>query len=248
MAKISVCIPTYNGEKYIKEQIESILCQIGDNDEIIISDDNSTDKTINILKSYNDDRVKIFSHEKIENNYRSSYKNIYYVYKNVENALSKATGDYIFLSDQDDIWMSNKVNTVIESLDMGYDCVLHNATVVDNNLNVLLESYFSWSKPSKNIFRFILRCFYQGASMAFTKEVKSRVLPMPNNLIGHDHWIACNAKNTKFIKEPLIWYRRHNSNVSFSTEKSSNPLWFKILYRFRLIYAILIAQTRKNNI
>ena len=95
---ISVCIATYNGEKYIKQQLLSILKQIKVNDEIIISDDHSTDKTFNIIKSFNDTRIKFFL-----NNKGKGYT------RNFENALEKAHGDIIFLSDQDDIWIDNKV-------------------------------------------------------------------------------------------------------------------------------------------
>ena len=93
---ISVCIATYNGEKYIKEQLLSILPQLGKKDEVIISDDHSTDNTLDIVKGLNDNRIKI-----VMNNREKGYTS------NFENALSYAIGDYIFLSDQDDIWMSN---------------------------------------------------------------------------------------------------------------------------------------------
>ena len=90
---VSVCMATYNGEKYIKEQIDSILSEIKENDEIVISDDNSTDCTVEIIKSYNDDRIKL---------YHSNARNFK---KNFENARNKAKGDIIFLSDQDDVWI-----------------------------------------------------------------------------------------------------------------------------------------------
>ena len=83
--KISVCIPTYNGEKYIGEQLESILKQLDMQDEVIISDDNSTDHTLEVVRRLNDNRIRIYNHSKEHNPYRSAYKNIYYVYKNVEN-------------------------------------------------------------------------------------------------------------------------------------------------------------------
>lgn len=94
---ISVCMATYNGEEYIKEQLESILCQLGEMDEIIISDDGSTDNTLNIIESYNDSRIKIHINTGKHG----------FVY-NFENALQKAKGEYIFLSDQDDIWLPEK--------------------------------------------------------------------------------------------------------------------------------------------
>lgn len=237
---ISVCIPTYNGGKYIKEQLESILKQLGPNDEVIISDDCSTDDTIEIIKSFNDVRIKVYTHEKISNRFKGTYTNIYYVYKNVENALRYATGDYIFLSDQDDIWLDDKIETVCAELNRGADCVLHNNIVVNNEGGVLMKSYFDWTKPSNSLFRFLVRCFYQGASMAFTRKILELSLPFPNTLpISHDHWIACNSwthgKRISFIKKPLLLYRRHGDNVSPSSEKSNNSLYFKISYRYNLL-------------
>src|SRR5690606_26359089 len=99
--KISVCMATYNGENHIEEQLESILKQLKDNDEVIISDDGYSDKTIELIKGFNDPRIKLFL---------NSFRNIIL---NFEFALSKATGDFIFLSDQDDIWYDNKVIIVV---------------------------------------------------------------------------------------------------------------------------------------
>lgn len=238
---ISVCIPTFNGAEYIKEQLDSILSQLSLDDEVIISDDGSTDKTIDIIRSMNDPRIKFFTHDKIVNPYKGHYKAMYYVYRNIENALSHASGDYIFLSDQDDIWLSNKVEKVISKFKEGFEIVLHNNTVIDNEHNVLMKSYFTFTNPSNSTIRMIARCFIQGASLAFTKQVKDWSLPFPNNPISHDHWIAYNSffrgYKIGFIYEPLLLYRRHGQNVSSSSEKSTNPLWFKVSYRFCLLIA-----------
>ena len=102
---ISVCIATYNGEKYLRKQLDSILNQLEYNDEVIISDDGSSDETLNIISSYNDKRIHVF-HNKGEHG----------VVKNFENGLNHVLGDYIFLCDQDDIWKSNKVQVVLNEL------------------------------------------------------------------------------------------------------------------------------------
>ena len=102
---ISVCMATYNGEKYIREQMDSILQQLGEGDELIISDDLSSDKTVEIIKSYKDKRIKLYIHG----------DNHGFV-RNFENALVHADGDIIFLSDQDDIWMPDKVKVTIAAL------------------------------------------------------------------------------------------------------------------------------------
>lgn len=102
---ISVCIATYNGGKYIKEQLDSILFQLGKDDEVIISDDSSTDDTLSILESYHDERIVILTNQKF-------HSPVY----NFENALKSAKGDFIFLSDQDDIWEPTKVEVMLDSL------------------------------------------------------------------------------------------------------------------------------------
>ena len=102
---ISVCVATYNGEKFIREQIESILCQLSSDDEIIVSDDGSTDGTIVIINCIGDKRIRI-----IEGPRKHSPT------FNFENALKEAKGDYIFLADQDDVWKTNKVEVCMKWL------------------------------------------------------------------------------------------------------------------------------------
>jgi len=106
---ISVCMPTFNGEKYIKKQIESILSQMNDEDELIISDDSSTDKTISIIESLNDSRIKIFSHTPNTVQLKKKLGIYRIVAENYLNALNYAKGDYIFLADQDDLWSQGRV-------------------------------------------------------------------------------------------------------------------------------------------
>ena len=241
--KISVCIPTYNGEKYIGEQLESILKQLDMQDEVIIYDDKSTDHTLEVVRRLNDNRIRIYNHSKEHNPYRSAYKNIYYVYKNVENALQHATGNIIFLSDQDDIWLPGKVKRIVQEFRQGADLVLHDNIVVDAQCRIICRSYFEHSHPSMNPLRILFRCYFQGASMAFSEHVKNKVLPFPSLPVSHDHWIAINAYFRKqkiaIIREQLMLYRRHEDNVSPSTQKSPNSLCFKIGYRLFLLRAAM---------
>ncbi|MEO5643505.1 MAG: glycosyltransferase, partial [Bacteroidia bacterium] len=98
MTRISVCLATYNGEKYIGEQLQSILIQLSQHDEVIISDDSSSDRTIDIVQAFGDSRIIILHGQ----TFRSPIRNF-------ENALSHAGGQYIFLADQDDVWLPEKV-------------------------------------------------------------------------------------------------------------------------------------------
>ena len=109
--KIVVLMSTYNGEKYIKEQVDSILSQLSDSDELIISDDLSTDKTLDILSSYNDKRIKVINHQPHKGLPPHVYATL-----NFENALKNAKGDYIFLSDQDDVWLEDKLAVAAKAI------------------------------------------------------------------------------------------------------------------------------------
>src|SRR5687768_2114930 len=121
MPKISVCIATYNGEKYNTEQLESILRQLPSDAEVIISDDSSTDNTLQIIDSFNDSRIHVWPNQK----FRSPIFNF-------ENALKHSHGDYIFLSDQDDIWMPDRIKKMLPLLNE-FDLVVSDCKVVNDN-------------------------------------------------------------------------------------------------------------------
>ena len=125
---ISVCIATYNGEKYIKRQLESILSQLTDVDEIVISDDGSNDNTISIINELNDNRVRIIYNQGPHG-----------FVPNFENAIRNAVGDIIILSDQDDEWITGKVNATVDAMKT-YDFVYVDNVTVDSNGNVLEKS------------------------------------------------------------------------------------------------------------
>lgn len=227
---MSVCIATYNGEKYIKEQIDSILTQLTDEDEIIISDDHSTDDTINIIKTYNDSRIRIFFNE-----YEKGYT------QNFENALKKSNGKFIFLSDQDDKWISNKVNITLKYLIQDkYDMVISDCFIADENLNIINNSFFDKRGSKSGFINTIIKPNYIGCCMAFNKKILDKALPFPKiyKYLPHDLWLGliCYAFfNVKTTNEKLILYRRHSNNTSNGGFKSKTTLKFKIQYR---IYAI----------
>lgn len=235
---ISVCIATYNGEKYILKQIMSVLEQLKINDEIIISDDYSSDKTIQIIENIQDPRIKIFK------NLRSKG-----FVDNFENALTKATGDYIFLCDQDDIWLPNKVNTVLEKL-KSKDLIIHDAIVVDANENEIIKSYFSLFHKDESFWGNFRRTRFLGCCMAFKRNVLNQCLPFPKGIVAHDYWIGMYSLlkfDVDFISTPLILYRRHGNNVSSSSGKSINNLFYKLITkRIGLIIAILLHSMKKK--
>lgn len=234
---ISVCLASYNGEKYIKEQVMSILNQLSLDDELIISDDGSTDNTLNILHSIDDTRLKIISNTLFPSYHK--YSNFHYkVTRNFENALLAASGDYIFLSDQDDIWVPDKVSITLKYL-KDYKLVVSNHSVIDSVGNLIQVSYCLKNPISPNFWRNVIRMPFYGCCMAFRRELLQEILPFPKELIMHDNWIGLYASWKKYdiyyIEKPLIKYRRHHSNVSPASQQNANPLWFKIWYRVVIV-------------
>lgn len=230
--KISVCLASYNGEKYIKEQLESILPQLGQNDEIIISDDNSTDDTIKVIKKLNDSRIKIFY-----NTPPKGYSN------NFENAINKAEGDIIFLSDQDDVWEENKVEMMLSKL-VDYDLVISDAMISDADLNPTLGSHFQLHGTKIGFVNNWIKTRYIGACMAFNSKILEKLLPFPNNkkLCAHDYWIANVGEffyKVHLVNIPLIKYRRHGNNASTGGDKSSNSIVHKLKVRFYTLVELI---------
>lgn len=242
---ISVCITTYNGEKYIKEQIESILSQISENDEIIISDDGSVDDTLSILESFNDKRIKIFSHKK---NQRKKYMFKFdLTTRNMENAIKKSVGDFIFMADQDDIWEDDRITSVLPFLD-NYSLVINDCKVIDENRTVIYESYFDLINSKKGFVKNLSKNSYLGCCMAFKKDILQYVLPFPKQPVPHDIWIGLISEifgKVYFLREKKILYRRHSNNLSNSAEVSRNTLLFKIRYRAILLNSIMLTTIKQ---
>lgn len=228
---------THNGQQYIKKQLSSILHQLSVDDEVIISDDGSTDDTITIINSFNDSRIQLYIYKQsvdYSHRYLCSY---YYATSNFGNALRYAKGDIIFLADQDDIWEDNKVSLFIKQL-KDADFVTSNFSIIDENDVLIEEAYYKQSPyQNLNIFKVLSILPFRGCCSAFKREVLVSALPFPKYLFLHDCWIGLNAylsgKHFAFINSPLLLYRRHSENVS--DLESPNSFYFKILYRLTLI-------------
>lgn len=245
---ISVCMATYNGERYIKRQIDSILYQLGEDDELIISDDGSTDRTLEIIKKYNDSRIKIYEHiKKAELSKVKKLRNFYYATSNFENALIHSRGEYIFLADQDDIWESEKVKIMVEELKSNnFDLVMCNYSIIDNDEQLVETKFYEVSPISKYRLMNILKSKYLGCCMAFSRNLLNKALPFPRKLLAHDYWIGCLSSNFSFIDIPLHKYRRHTWNVSSSSEKSNNSFVLKISYRIKFLVLLLYRLINLN--
>ncbi|MBQ7654375.1 MAG: glycosyltransferase, partial [Clostridia bacterium] len=172
--KISVALAAYKGEKYIAEQLRSILAQIGDDSEIIVSDDRPCESMRTIVEGFDDSRIKY-----VEGPGQG-------VIKNFEYALSLCEGDYIFLCDQDDVWREDKVEKCLRELENGYLLVLHNAEIVDAELNDTGKTFFESHGVSVSVLKNLLVNSFVGCCMAFKKELKDHILPFPEKIPMHD--------------------------------------------------------------
>lgn len=232
--KISVVLAAYKGEKYIGQQIESILSQLKDEDELIISDDFPEGKTKAVIDSFTDERIIYTQGPKKGVN------------ANFANAMAMASGDVIFLCDQDDVWMPTKVSRVMAAIESGSDLVLHDACVTDGSLETLEPSFFAVHGSNASFFRNIVRNSFVGCCMAFTKDVMTASLPIPAKAPMHDWWIALNAMkkgfNVTLLNEPLIKWRRHGDNV---TGGSTTALQ-KIAWRINIIRCLITARHGKD--
>ncbi|WP_303021345.1 glycosyltransferase family 2 protein [Faecalibaculum rodentium] len=226
--RISVVMAACNGEKYIAEQLSSILSQLNDCDELIVSVDPSSDQTEQIVMSFNDPRITVLSGPGQG------------ITKNFEHALNKVRGEYIFLSDQDDIWLPDKVEKMLKALDGDQTVlVLHDCAVADDKLNIIEPSYFHWHESDTGFIRNLMRNSFMGCCMGFHHNLLQYALPFPNDIPMHDQWlglVATRKGKVKLLCKPLLLYRRHSQNGS---SLQHSPVLTMIKNRYNLIKSIV---------
>ncbi len=213
--KISIALCTYNGEKFLTEQLESFLAQTRLPDELVVGDDCSNDASIRVIEDFAKNSPFPVHLQTNESNLGST--------KNFEQAISRCSGDLIFLSDQDDIWKSGKIerieNIFVENKEVGM--VFTNAEIVDENLNSVGQSLWHFTFPKErrndNLFDSLLRQnVVTGATMAFRSKFRNQFSPIPVDIPNaiHDAWIsiviAANSE-VKFLDENLVKYRQHSN-------------------------------------
>lgn len=220
---ISIAMTTYNGEKYLREQLDSILNQTFSDFELIICDDCSKDATVKILEEYSlkDKRVRYFVNEK-----NLGFK------KNFEKAISLCSGEYVAFSDQDDIWLPEKLEESITHIGNN-NLLCSNSLLIDENGNSLnltykecagLNRYF----PNDYEFRFkhiLIWNFVQGASVLAKKDFLLQNMPIPENLVYHDYYfgvIAQMQNSLIYYDKVLAKYRQHTTQQTENKKASFN--------------------------
>jgi glycosyltransferase involved in cell wall biosynthesis len=239
---VSICMATYNGERYLREQLTSILIQISRNDEVVIVDDASTDQTLSIIRAMNDTRVRLFT----------SVKNNGHVYA-FERAIKLASGDVIILSDQDDIWASNKYYELISTFNDAPEIVMivHGLSIIDSDAVIVSVDWLRFKEKLPNrglfLFRQLLRSNVFGSALAFRRNLLSLLLPFPRCVYAHDHWLAISAAfrgGIKLHSGQLVFRRIHSHNV---TPVYGLPAYKSIYYRGLFLWLIFIGLCRITN-
>lgn len=211
---VSVAMATYNGIAYIQRQTASILAQLCDTDELIVSDDGSSDGTREFLGALatQDARVRVLDGPKTG------------VMANFANAIAACKGEWIFLCDQDDEWMPAKRDTVLTAAKQsGTVLVLHDARVVDGDGKLLHESFFTLRGSGTGFVKNLLKNSYIGCCIAFSRQLLPYILPFPAGIPMHDQWIGLQAERhggVTLLRQPLIDYRRHGDNATAMTHGS----------------------------
>ena len=219
---ISIAMTTYNGEKFVSKQIESILKQTYQEFELIVCDDNSSDETISILEEFQaaDTRVHIFKNDK-----NLGFK------KNFEKAISLCNGEYIALADQDDIWEPKHLEILYNSIGDNY-LACGDAIFIDStdsffeNKKKLSDYNYDLTAITSNmdvIKRILYRGNpYQGASMLLSRDFLSIAMPIPENCPYHDVWFALVDSifdKFSYTSEIVNNYRLHQKSVTSHNEK-----------------------------
>jgi rhamnosyltransferase len=215
MKTVDILLPTYNGGKFLQEQITSILNQSYSDFNLLIRDDGSTDHTIQIINSAKElDQRIVFYQDEIGN---------LGVVANIEYLLGKSKANYIMYCDQDDFWLPFKVEKLVKEIlfhekNFGaeFPLLIHSDSyVTDQDLKI--NRRFKGTSPlnyglNNSLFRF----YVQGASAIFNSRLKKEILPFLSDVYMHDRYTHLVAEITGkrfYLNEPLMLYRQHSQNL-----------------------------------
>jgi len=231
---------TYNGERFISDQIKSILHQMNDCDELVVVDDFSTDSSNLVISSFLDKRIKHYKNK----------KNMGHI-KSFEQAISLASGDIIILSDQDDLWTDCKIRNIMTIFNSNKSIVLvhHELSTITERGEILSKTHRHLPSGVQSFFSFSLRNLFKpevfGCAIAFRRELVDRILPFPSAVYAHDHWISIVASvfgKIFYLNKSLTLYRQHSNNV---TPKKGLSFLKKTIVRLKYLYLYGLAFYRE---
>ena len=251
---IDILLATYNGEKYLKQQLESIFAQTNQDWRILVRDDGSNDNTAGIVKdcmAQHPGRISMISDDKGRHG----------ACLNFGKLLEQSTAEYIMFSDQDDVWLPNKIELTLclmKSAELVYPnmpLLVHgDMRVVDSNLNIMADSHWSLTKISPfigdDVNKVMVEGLVSGNTMMINKMAKEVSVPIPEEALGHDRWISIKvAKNGRIVYSsiPCTLYRQHFSNYIGSREKNVG-LFVRNMYHIKrqyLVYQRIYSMAKK---
>jgi glycosyltransferase involved in cell wall biosynthesis len=218
--KLSVILTTFNGAAFIEKQIQSILKQNTAPDEIIICDDNSTDETVSLLNTFiNNKLIKLFVNDKRLG-----------VVENFKKAARLAQpGNWLVFADQDDIWAPQKLMRLMDEMQLMDDgsipaLIYSDLSIIDKNDIVISGSFWAAQKirPEKiKLATLLYGNVVTGCTMIINYPMAEEFFKMDNANFLHDEWLALIAYSfgkAKFLRDKLVFYRKHESNVTFSED------------------------------
>lgn len=228
----SIVLAAYQGEAYIQHQIDSIITQMSIEDQLIISIDPSLDHTLSICQKVQKENPSL-NIEILEGPKEG-------LLANFEHGLKQAKNEIVLLCDQDDEWMSNKLETIKDLFikNPTLMAVVHDAKICDGDLNPIEQSFFAYHNSKAGYLSNIVRNSFIGCCMAFKKEVVDLALPFEKPIPMHDQYlglIATKLGQVEFLKEPLVCYRRHGNNASSLQHASFSQ---QIKWRMQILSAM----------
>jgi len=216
--KVDILLSTYNGERFLGEQLDSILSQTYNNWRLVVRDDGSTDATTEIIRDYAESSNNI---EFVDDRYgHVGPKNSFNI------LLKRSRADYTLFCDQDDIWLSDKVEKSIQAMRLSEEkgikpiLVVSDLSIIDEEKKIISESFWKYQGMSpfkgKAFNAMLIQNKFPGCSMMFNRELRSTALDIPSEAIMHDWWIALVASalgEIQVIDKPLVYYRQHKKNT-----------------------------------
>jgi glycosyltransferase involved in cell wall biosynthesis len=236
VTRVSVCLATYDGAGFVGEQVRSILDQLGPDDELVVVDDASTDDTVEVVESFADPRIRL----------SGNASNLGYV-RTFERALGLAQGAYLFLADQDDVWLPGRLEGMVAALDT--------AGVVATSVSVLGEPTEPprWPLRARDSDRYAANLaavmvgvrWYFGCAMGLRRDVLPLVLPFPAWLTeSHDLWIGLvgnAAHSMRHLERPSVARRLHDTNQTPQRWRS-----LPAILRARVMLARCVVEARRR--
>lgn len=232
--KLQILLATCNSEKFLKEQLDSILSQDFQDFQILLRDADSTDTTLDIIKNYVEQYPEkiVFTGQGKDDACR-----------NFSNLLALSDADVIMFSDHDDVWMPDKISRTLNKYiqaekEYGKECpilVFTDAAVTDENLNILNNSMFSYQNlmpENINFIRLTIQNTASGNTMLINRKLKELALPIPDDAVMHDHYLMLTAAamgKIILLNEPTLLYRQHDKNIFGAANYGISYFFRKIL-------------------